>query len=180
MLKKILLVVFITCICNNINATDMGNSVGHNVTTQQHSSKKNSSNNNKVTIDNDKYKNNYCSNNGSTVDTKKIQSGIYNEKIGGEINEFKDDFVEQNIPVESDKTYDSWSEMDEYDSEYRQSYDNESIQSESDGEIEELEIALKNLNDTMASNQNRNDSTLFLKKDMTYSIDEENESLEEE
>ena len=76
--------------------------------------------------------------------------------------------------------YDSWSEMDEYDSEYSQSYDNESIQSESDGEIEELEIALKNLNDTMASNQNRNDSTLFLKKDMTYSIDEENESLEEE
>ena len=96
------------------------------------------------------------------------------------MNEFKSDFIEQNIPAESDKMYDSWSEMDEYDSEYSQSYDNESIQSESDGEIEELEIALKNLNDTMASNQNRNDSTLFLKKDMTYSIDEENESLEEE
>lgn len=69
--------------------------------------------------------------------------------------------------------------MDEYDSEYSQSYDNKSIQSESDGEIEELEIALNNLNNTIAYNQNQNDSTLFLKKDI-YSIAEEDESLEEE
>lgn len=100
MLQKILLVAFITCICNNINATDIGNSIDHEVTTQQYSFKKNSSNNNKD-------KNNYYSNNGSTIDTKKIQSGIHNEKIGDETDEFKNDFVEQNILANSDKTYDN-------------------------------------------------------------------------
>ena len=105
----------------------------------------NDKNNNKF-LDENSYINEKKSNNNLDI----VQN---NDKLGSEfnkeINEFQDDFISHNINNSFDEYYSEINDIDNYDS---QNFHDERSSKELAQEKEELETALRNLNNTYNRN----------------------------